>query len=191
MNPIWTGNNVDTLICLDVDGVLNAFADGGQEAYAHTSIGPWPIRYQASVISDLRRILTTDGVVAAWLTTWVKEPDYLDQLEAVLDLGGVVPLRAPYPDRTNIGPGRIFAPGVGLDHRNEHWWKYQAAEELLRQQRPRRWLWADDQLGRIPGKPGRAWRPGRSPSRLLLRPTPTTGLTQKDLHRVQRWLRKG
>lgn len=179
------------LIALDVDGVVNSFTKNPRKPLERVQIGEWPVQWREPLIARLRDLLARPDVEGAWLTTWLEQPDLLDQLERALALDGLVPHRAEHPapqDSTGqVAISPKFNEDTSTSPHSPRWWKFRAAQMLVEEIRPERFAWLDDDLGRAKGIPRDPWRPATTPQRLLRRTDSIAGLLPADLDALEAW----
>ncbi len=182
-----------TIVSLDVDGVLNSFSKNGKNL-SSGRVGEWPIKWREEVLERLRAILALPNVEGAWLTTWLSEPDLLNELEELLNLKGLVPHWAEYPHMTELGWGGVKVPlddryiGASLSPGNPRWWKFRSADFLVEELAPTRFAWLDDELGTAKGIPGDVWKPVNRYDKLLMRTHSIAGLLPADLDVLEAWI---
>lgn len=157
------------MLFLDVDGTLSPY--GAAISEADIASGEWAtlyrgqvsdltVPYRPVVVDRLMALRRADLVEVRWLTTW--EPSLL---EAWVDVG--------------LGPFRSAKPAHGCRRS----WKSNTVEQWMRANPDRRAIWADDDI-----TPGRLR--GFDRARLLaVSPDPAKGLTDRQLDRIERWVR--
>lgn len=160
------------MLFLDVDGTLSPY--GSRISETDVASGKWAtlyegrvsdlsVPYRPVVVERLMALRRADLVEVRWLTTW--EPSALD---AWLDAG--------------LGP---FRSAGRTEQGRRRWWKANVVEQWMLANRDRRAIWTDDALTQSRLR-------GFDRSRLLaISPNPTNGLTDRQLGRIERWIRAG
>lgn len=184
-----------TFVILDVDGVVNHFSKSARNC-GTGEISGYTIKWRPEMLDRLRELLSLPNVIGAWLTTWLESTEMLDELETLLGLKGFVPLRANYPHMEELGWGRGVKvlkdsrfEGVALKSGNPRWWKYRAAEMLLDEYKPERFVWLDDELGRNTGRLDPWHTKPVTYERLLLKTDPVAGLLPENFVTLDNWLK--
>lgn len=184
---------MNTLIALDVDGVLNNFSKSGKNL-ERFKIGEWPITVRTPVIDRLKTILARPDVTPAWLTTWVSEPAMLDELSIRLGLTDLVSLEAEWPYVKTGWGGDFILPTYCQNKkrlesaRTPDWWKFIAWEKLISEGNFERAAWIDDEVGLAQGKGADAYKARATETRYLLRTHEIAGLLDEDLDKLEAWL---
>lgn len=165
--PIWL---------LDVDGVVNSLrppplSHGDyQKTKAWAANEMYSIRYSPRIVERINAIHRSGQVDIRWLTTW--------GMWAVASLGPEIGLDTfsfcPSPE------GVPVAWVLGLAG-----WKIDAAEKVLDEENPPALIWTDDDLSRPVRERIQSHYSGRT---LVLAPHRASGLTMRDLDRVEEFL---
>lgn len=133
--PVWL---------LDVDGVINACPYDGQFPstypietwsliYGTAQGKQWPIRYSSSLIERINEL--SEHAEIRWHTTWTEDAPAL---------GAQLGLKEFKVADTSGYYQQKFSGYV--NYSNYNWWKFQAAEDVLRNE-GRHLVWTDDDLG--------------------------------------------
>lgn len=159
MNPV---------MLLDVDGVLNALSHQQQyrAIWVPARDREWKIRYSIKVIDRITAL--SEQVDIKWCTTW--------EMDAVHSL-------APYLKLPEFGIVEKFGTydKDSWDCLDDGWWKYTRFVKECRD--GKRVVWLDDDISdailqQFP----------ESEDELLIRPNSNSGLTLKDLDRIEAWV---
>src|SRR5690625_2272498 len=154
------------LLLLDVDGVISPLkpAPNGEAA----RLGGFRLPYRSMVVTSINRLVDS-GARVMWLTTW--EPDILPDLATALGLQ-----QLEVPERT----------GATAEAPPARWrgWKTLTALELVREIRPTRWAWVDDDLHQATIRRVRQ----DHPEGMLIAPSGDIGLTDDQLAAISKWL---
>jgi hypothetical protein len=180
-----TGSGDPPIWLLDIDGVINAVADRPDrgvwpaDQWIVTSAASqhgleWPILAARPVLDFLRRVHEDGRAEIWWHSTW---QHHSVNVGVALDLP-VWPVReCPEFEQS------YAAIATALTETARPWWKLPAAERVIAQGRAL--LWTDDdaryQLARV--DTGGWARPT-----LVIAPAEHTGLTPKQLRRIDDWL---
>lgn len=205
------------LVLLDVDGVLNAVGppdDAWPEwrrGTARAGGRAWPVRWSPGVVAAVRGWQDTADV--SWLTTWGHDANL--GLRELLDLpelpvagthadadhapATALPAPAKAPATADpatadpadgdaaaaAGPALAAVTPAAPDALTGAWWKFDVVRRLVQTAPERRLVWVDDDLAHSDAV--RAWMRAHTTS-LLVAPDPFTGLVQRHLDAVERFL---
>lgn len=184
------------LLLLDVDGVLNALADGGEHedawpewrrGRAHADGTSWPILWAPAVVDRLRSWHEVGLVEIQWLTTWGHDAN--DELRRLLGLPRLE-VAGTYNEfdldgataDVDADAHAAVAPSAP-DPLSGYWWKYDVVRRVLDQNPGRPVIWVDDELHHEPGA-FRRWAE-EHPDVLPVGPEPMRGLVRGDLDLIQ------
>lgn len=175
--PVWL---------LDIDGVINAVTDRPdrrvwpEHQWIRTAAASkfdieWPILAATPVLDFLRRVHAQGRAEIWWHSTW--------QQHAV-NVGAALGLpRWPVRESPEFGSQETYL-ATPLARSGQTWWKLPAAQRVLDEGRPL--LWTDDDARRqLRATDTRPWG-GRA---LVVAPPVESGLTPRQLRRIDRWLR--
>ncbi|GHJ44321.1 hypothetical protein Cs7R123_16630 [Catellatospora sp. TT07R-123] len=175
--PVWL---------LDIDGVINAVThepdlrvwprDQWVRASAVSAHGiEWPLLAARPVLDFLHRVHAEGRAEIRWHSTW---QSYAVNVGTALGLPRW-PV-AECPEFAEDGDAEIASPLIVVRH---HWWKLPTAQRVLDEGRPL--LWTDDdarhQLRRRDRAGWGAWA-------LVVAPPVESGLTARQLRRIDTWL---
>jgi len=155
-------DQVDSILMLDVDGVLNILGDSADSASLPTVPGSngrsLPIRMVADDVLDvLEAVVQRPGIWLGWLTTWGATVAHLEKI-----MGGRLSAGFVVSER----PSGYYAP---ID------WKLRGAMQLIEKHPGARVAWADDD----------AFAMGNLPlGSLVIAPRPELGLTLGQVQRI-------
>jgi hypothetical protein len=160
---------------MDVDGVMAPFSRGG--AFRDWVRSPHE-RYQLwlspTQAASIREVLTATGTDLIWVTTWAEHAaEYVERF-----LGWPTHRFAPLP-----------LPGLkgGDPGPTGRWWKLDAVEHFLHEQRPERMVWSDDDLDRHRSSVVGSLATYRARP-LLQSPNPHIGLTERAIREAREHL---
>lgn len=181
------------LVLLDVDGVLNALPESGDDllvwpewesGWAETEGRRYHITFAPPVIRQLREWHESGAVEIQWLTTWGHSAN--DDLRLLLGLPELV-VAGTYDvqlvqDSVATASHSDVAPAAP-DPLSGRWWKYDVVKRVLREPPGRTVVWIDDELD----KPSRFRRWADDAQRLVaIGPSPRCGLSAADLSVIAR-----
>ena len=186
-----------TVVAIDIDGVLNSFSKTSSNL-VRVNVGEYRISFRVPVLKRLFCLLVRSDVDVVWLTTWLSEPELLDEFEDALRT--VIPesadiefQRATYPQVVQRPAGG--APSVSDERFPEptqpepgspNWWKYPSARMLLTDGVDRL-AWLDDDFRSVRTLPGIDPRDDRH---LLLRTHSVAGILDEDVDRLSAWIKR-
>lgn len=155
------------ILLLDVDGVLNAVTDEPPKTWTDwriTDCNGYPIHHSPEMG---RQIAALDADIV-WLTTWGLSDLANQWVGALFD----------WPEYPTLGMGGSrFAPG---------WWKSFVAEEYLRTQPGRPFIWIDDDLSWSINNGDVPWL--GPDGCLLISPDTRTGLMPEAIAHIRAWI---
>lgn len=183
-----------TLVAWDFDGVFNLFSKSAKHVERTTvndGADDWAVTWRPDVIERARDLMTRPDVLSGWLSTWLKAPAALNEVETLLGLDGVMKFRAPYmttPGAWGSVTDTRFAGATGDSPRRMDWWKFRSWELLLDDLKPSRSAWLDDDLGYASGKGAGEYKPRVTDDLFLYRTHDLAGLLHSDLDKLEAWL---
>lgn len=186
------------LILLDVDGVVNALPDTGedlqvwpdwQSGWAIADGTRFHITYSPTVIRTLRGWHESGTAEIHWLTTWGHDAN--DELRELLELPELVvagTYDAPIPAANTSAASHSDVAPAAPDPLTGRWWKYDIVQRVLLENPGRVVIWIDDELhGR---SRFRSWADTHN-AVVPIGPNPRCGLRAADLATVEAALASG
>ncbi|PRA13318.1 hypothetical protein CQ010_01340 [Arthrobacter sp. MYb211] len=160
---------MNTIIYLDVDGVINAIRNGtpsqkrtGFTDFKRANINGYQIQWAQELIDHLNALATRDGVTIKWLTTW--EHDAAQTLSPQIGLNG-----------------QNWEVLTGDQHawQGRDWWKLKAIQADTATHKPDLAIWIDDDI-RLE-REAMMWTL-TTEGVMVFSPDPQDGLTQDDIN---------
>ncbi|MFJ2144376.1 HAD domain-containing protein [Glutamicibacter sp. NPDC087831] len=162
---------MNTIIYLDVDGVINAIRSGtpsqkrtGFIDFRRVTVRSFQIQYAQELIGWLNAISQIENVEIKWLTTWLE--DAPKNLCPAIGLFGW--------DWEVLG-------GDLTDWGGAHWWKLQAIRDDFNKEQPSLAIWIDDDIKLE--REALFWV-AETEGVIAYSPDPLDGLTQNELHEI-------
>lgn len=161
---------------LDVDGVLNAVSldrpDWEWPDAQLRTVNGYSIRWSATLVARLNRLVARPQVTAYWVTTWGADAPRVLSPELGLDAGDWPVLGDRERERAI---DTLASSGLST------WWKLEAVRAHLPEGAPA--IWVDDDLARDPA----AWRwAGEQADLMAISPDTSLALTPVDLAAMER-----
>lgn len=168
------------LVLIDVDGVINAFADDAKNTWpdlrtttAHADGREWKIRYSPTVVAWLNKL--HERAEVTWLTTW--------ETWAATSLAPEIGLEQG-KDWVVFGRQADAPTPFSGPNRHTHWWKFELVKRAHAES-DRRIVWVDDDFAFYSD----AWKwAAARPNTLAIMPNCDLGITQKNMDELDAFL---
>lgn len=168
-----TRPKVNTIIYLDVDGVINAIRNGtpsqkrtGFQDFRRQVVRGYQIQYAQELVDWLNTTAERDDVTICWLTTW--EEHAPQELAPALGIDG---------QNWEVLTGDVHA------WQGRNWWKLAAIRDHAGEHKPGLAIWIDDDIKLE--REAIYWA-AEAENVMAISPDPLDGLTRDDLDHITR-----